>query len=341
MEISNIRESKFTLPKTVILYDDDYRPVEYSHYTPDKPKDQKKGKKIGEITIPSELIPKFISETLVCTVSNTLPVYINSLRRVLQTELSTYAMHINLEGYVSTDPIIDFDKIEDILTSIPIMQDKISLDDKFYVNVKNSDVANAGTIYTHHIKNKQSKSLVDLGICNDMILFTIYPNASIAFAIDIKYMSGAQKGQHSACYNVGMNCLSQSTIYTDKNKYELTVTTNGHIKPLEAIKQSITHIQKRYDTLYDELERSINTITERNLYKFVFNNETHTIVETLHIELNYGEDSDKILFVSTHKAGEPLIKLEIRTIYDKQEDVIDLLKKTIKTCRSRFNVTFK
>jgi hypothetical protein len=364
------------IPTEIKLYDEKYRPHHFDVYEPDKEMVHNSSKEIGKYTIPADIIPKMIPITFTCILKDTLPCYVNGLRRVILSELESKAFDIVAGTYNTNDVFINESKVSDALRSIPLMQSKVRENMRFELNVKNTDKASVGTVYTRHIKH-EGKSVVDLGICDNMELFTIYPSTMICMHLYIRVASGVVCGQHSTCYNAAMKKVAKSpnelstykdhkekvlgksnpnedslhtligrenlirdreisVDYIEDTEFYFSASTSGHIHPIEAIIKSIDNITTRYDKVAELLEKSVSDVSDDGLHILTIY-ESHTLIEPIVIELTYGANKDRITFVSQHKSPEPFIKLSIRLAEDSTtENVLALLNETIDICRERF-----
>jgi len=342
MEISDVKIFTFKLPEEIILYDSNYIPQIYSPYSPDKVTSPKHNAiELGRVKIPTNLIPKFTEQTMTFKIDNTLPAFTNSIRRVLQSELSTMALHVDTSTFKTDDPVMDFDKLDVIVSSIAINQEKVNLSDRFYINVKNSDISSAGSILTKNIKNKKEENLVDLGLCNLIDLCALYPGKSLYVELEVKLLSGSTIGQHSAATRVCMDVLSKPNENNKKYTYRFSFSTNGNTNIKKLLLSSFDFIIERYDKLLLVLEKSIISVTTDNVYTFGFNLETHTIAEPIALEGSQDAYKDKISFISTQKGVEPVINVLIKFIKIDitKEEALKIVTNLILKCRDQFKLS--
>ena len=339
----------YKYPQEIVIYDNNYRPVIFSPYTPlESTSLDHKGVVKGSFEIPKELIPKYTEQIMTFTVDNSLDCYSNSIRRVLVTELPTYALHVDNATFDvdELDKVIDYDKVNVIVTSIPLRQDLVKDMTRFYLKVKNKDIGSAGAIRTRDIKNKSGVSLVDLNLCNDMELFEIYPGASLYSEFEIKLQSGSVLGQHSAAYRVCMKSdvdifnptlgIKQET----KRTFKMSFSTNGNYECRSLLLYTFTHIVKRYESLLENIELSLLNVN-KNEFVFSVNNETHTLFTPINKEILDGRFKTLFSFSAIHKSVDPYIKLHIKFVNPDitRDEGLKVIKTIINDCKMTFTLS--
>lgn len=342
--------STFKYPEVITLYDNNYRPVIFSPYEPlDSKSLDHKGIVKGEYVVPKELIPKFSEQIMTFTIDNTLESYTNSIRRVLVTELSTYALHVDNSTFVvmnDHDKIIDYDKVNVIVTAIPLRQDLVKSMNRFYLHVINESMGSAGAIYTRDIKNKSGVSIVDLGLCNDMELFEIYPRAELKTELEIKFLNGATMGQHSAAYRV---CMKSDVSNIDpatgvkshiRRPFKMSFSTNGNYDCSTLLIDALENIKNRYDELLNHIELFLLSVSNGN-FVLSINNETHTILEPINVECLSGRFRNLITFSAIHKSVDPYIKFNVifKDTKISRADGLQTLKDIITDCKNNFTLS--
>ena len=342
--------STFKYPEVITLYDNNYRPVIFSPYEPlDSKSLDHKGEIKGEYVVPKELIPKFSEQIMTFTIDNTLESYTNSIRRVLVTELPTYALHVDNSTFTvmnDHDRIIDYDKVNVITTAIPLRQDLIKGMNRFYLHVLNESVGSAGAIYTRDIKNKSGVSIVDLGLCNDMELFEIYPRAELKTELEVKFLNGAMMGQHSAAYRV---CMKSDISNIDpatgvkshiRRPFKMSFSTNGNYDCSTLLLDSLENIKSRYEELLNQLEFFLLSVSNGD-FVFSINNETHTILEPINVECLSGRFRELFTFSAIHKSVDPYIKFNVifKDTKISRADGLQSLRNVIIDCKNNFTLS--
>jgi DNA-directed RNA polymerase subunit L len=341
--------STYKYPEEITIYDNNYRPVIFSPYTPLESKSlNHKGVVRGSFKIPKELIPKYSEQIMTFTVENSLNCYTNSIRRVLVTELPTYALHVDNATFTVNehDKVIDYDKVNVIVTSIPLRQDLVKNMSRFYLKVTNKDIGSAGSIRTRDIKNNNGVSIVDLNLCNDMELFEIYPGASLYTELEVKFLSGNIMGQHSAAYRVCMNSdvdiLNKTTGVKEeiRRPFKMSFSTNGQYDCKTLLLDTINNIISRYESLIDNVELYLLSVN-KNEFIFSINNETHTLLEPINKECLNGRFKTQFLFSSIHKSVDPYIKLHVKfsNLLITREEGLKLIKTIMTDCKNNFTLS--
>ena len=227
--------------------------------------------KSAEKWYPDRLFP----ERITIDIKGLHNAYTNSLRRVINSEVQTYILTFDDDNYRTNDGFLNNDYIRRNINLVPINQEFLDPNKKYYINVVNDADNEHKNVYTsdllEHSDNKNNNKPID--ICNSNIkLFDLSPKSYIAIN-NVHFISG--KGENLACFNAAFRTVNIPMDDNSSSEHnQIRFETNGNIDPKNLVRNACLELISKIKNL----QNYENTVQSKDDYYYIsIKNEDDTL----------------------------------------------------------------